>query len=157
MNIFTTLIHKRCIILTSVRARFLDRPDIATDSAPRLSALAHVFEHERVSPLQIVEQTGLNLSQFLSAPTDPYHDEFRAGWFAARTCTLETNLAINFPAYRGRVQFWLGVAEAVSTNTATPSAFIRDYVQKQHTNSKTSTSAQDHQSVEKFDQEQRSC
>jgi len=130
---------------------------MATDGAPRLSALAHVFERDQISSLQIVEQTGLNLSQFLSARPDPYHDEFRAGWFAARTCRLETNLAVNFPAYRGRVQFWLGVAEAVSTNTATPSAFIRDYVQKQHTNSETSTSAHTDQSVGKFDQEQRSC
>jgi hypothetical protein len=101
---------------------------------PRAVALACVFGWPEASPLQITEQTGLNINQFLSVPADPYDEEFRAGWFAARTCTLDWNLDHNFPAYRGRVQFWIGVAEAVSTNTVTSSVSIRNYIAQQRAN-----------------------
>lgn len=123
MNFLTMLIQERCIISTSVRVRLQRRP-VVSARYPRAVALAGVFGWPEASPLQITEQTGLNLNQFLSVPSDPYGDDFRAGWFAARTCTLDWNLDHNFPAYRGRVQFWIGVAEAVSTNTVTPSVSI---------------------------------
>jgi hypothetical protein len=125
------MIQKRCIIVTSVKVSLKDR-DAAKLESSSLKAFACLFGCDEVTPNQVADRTGFPLAEILAANVNPYHEDFRVGWFAARTCSPEKNLAVNFPAYRGRLQFWLGATEAMSSKIVTPSTFIRDYVAQQH-------------------------
>jgi hypothetical protein len=62
---------------------------------------------------QVAEETGLDVSEIINGNRHSEAQEaFANGWFALRTCTLAFNRERNFPARRGQLGFWMGVAKA---------------------------------------------
>lgn len=61
----------------------------------------------------IEQETGCGLEDLRNGDLE-YNDisvnsKFSSGWFAARTCSQDFNLTINYPNNRGNLQFWFGV------------------------------------------------
>ena len=63
---------------------------------------------------QVAKETGLTVTQIVEsdrvAIAFDYTENSRAGWFAARTCSLEYNRAKIFPKRQGDLSFWMGAA-----------------------------------------------
>lgn len=66
---------------------------------------------------QVAEYTGCSVSDLLRNPSDfpsRIDGEKASGWFAYRTCEREFNME-RMHEIRGKIAFWLGVAEGVET------------------------------------------
>lgn len=81
----------------------------------RTQALCKAFGWQGGTIHQVSEETGCDVSAILNhKPTNTYLGSvFSNGWFAGRTCSIEHNKSVNFPKYRGNIDFWIGVAEGI--------------------------------------------
>lgn len=79
----------------------------------RTQALCSAFGWQGGTIHQLALETGCETDDLLYGVSLQHERSNTGGWFAGRTCTLEFNLAINFPKHHGDLQFWLGVADGL--------------------------------------------
>lgn len=79
----------------------------------RTEALMAAFGWQGGTIHQIAEVTGCSALELLHTEAIVYNQDFKQGWSAYRTCSLEYNQTVIYPSVKGNVQFWLGVAAAV--------------------------------------------
>lgn len=83
----------------------------------RMKAYCKAFGWQGGTIHQVSEETGVSVQNLLyaEAPKNPsLTSDYCLGWFAGRTCSTEHNKAVNFPKYKGNVDFWIGVAEGIA-------------------------------------------
>ena len=81
----------------------------------RLDAFCKAFGWQGGTIHQVAEMTGCKADDLLTgkAADETIASAYARGWFAGRTCSIEFNKLNNFPAHRGVLDFWLGVADGL--------------------------------------------
>ena len=64
---------------------------------------------------QVAEATGLTAAQIINTDRMKEGESHGNGFSAVRTCSLEFNRTVNFPARQGNLSFWMGVARGQET------------------------------------------
>ena len=64
---------------------------------------------------QVAAETGCTVEGLLYGSATDYRvgSDHNKGWFAGRNSTVGHNRTVNFPKYKGNLDFWLGVAEGL--------------------------------------------
>lgn len=76
----------------------------------RTEALCRVLGWQGGTIHQVAKEIGCSTHDILYGEPISQSTDYVGGWFAARTCSLEHNRKVNFPAARGNLQFWLGAS-----------------------------------------------
>lgn len=90
-------------------------PNTGTTTMTRLEALCKALGWQGGTIHQVATETGCTVQDLIHSRPSTTHlgSDHCSGWFAARTCSLEHNRRVNFPAAKGNLDFWLGVAEGI--------------------------------------------
>lgn len=81
----------------------------------RLEALCKALGWQGGTIHQVAAETGCSVQDLIYGQPSATHitSDHAGGWFSARTCSLEHNRRVNFPANKGNLDFWLGVADGI--------------------------------------------
>jgi hypothetical protein len=83
-----------------------------TAKPTRVEILCGLLKIDPPDPDALAEVTGCEPERLEvhNAVDTGLHSRFVGGWFAARTCSIEHNRAVNFPNHQGDYDFWTGFA-----------------------------------------------
>lgn len=86
--------------------------NIGMTNAEKTLVIMHALGWQGGTIHQVEQETGLKSNElWFGDITDKGHGDCDSarGWLAVRTCSLEHNRKVNWPRYRGNLNFWLGV------------------------------------------------
>lgn len=84
--------------------------------ASRTEALCFALGWQGGTITQVAEATGCDAYQLVNSEPEQtvgLNCDHSLGWSAARTCSIDFNLRVNFPPMAGNLDFWLGVAKGI--------------------------------------------
>jgi hypothetical protein len=78
----------------------------------RTEAICKALGYQGGTIHQLAAETGVSVEDLLyGVPSATYlSSDYSQGWAAGRTCSVDFNRTVNFPAHFGNKDFWLGVA-----------------------------------------------
>lgn len=82
----------------------------------RLDAIRQALGNPTATEDEIAESTGCQVNDLIHRSFDinrSLGSDYTHGWMAARTCSLDWNMKVNFPKNKGNLAFWIGAAEGL--------------------------------------------